>query len=189
MKVEDVKKLREETGAGIMDCRKALEESNGDFEKAKELLFKKGIAKAEKKAQRATKEGLIDAYIHLGGRIGTLIEVQCETDFVARTDDFRKLVKELLLQITAMAPKFISKEDIPEEILKEEKERIKMETGMENEEKINEYLEKFYSENCLLEQPFIKNETIKVKDLIASVIAKTGENVKVRRFVRFELSE
>mgnify|MGYP000007312395 CR=1 FL=1 len=189
MKVDDIKRLREETGAGIMDCRKAIEESKGNFEKAKELLFKRGLAKAEKKAERVTKEGIIDAYIHLGGRIGALIEVNCETDFVARTDEFRNLVKELLLQITAMAPKFISRDDVPEDILKEEKEKIKKETGIENEEKIEEYMEKFYSEKCLLEQPFIKNETIKVKDLISTVIAKTGENIKVRRFARFELSE
>jgi len=189
MKVDDIKRLREETGAGIMDCRRAIEESKGDFEKAKQLLFQRGLAKAEKKAERVTKEGLIDAYIHLGGRIGALIEVNCETDFVARTDEFKTLVKDLLLQIVAMAPKFISKEEVPEDILKEEKERIKRERGIEDEEKLKEYIEKFYSEKCLLEQPFIKNESIKVKDLIATVIAKTGENIRVRRFARFELSE
>lgn len=187
MKVDDIKKLREETGAGIMDCRKAIEESNGNFEEAKELLFKRGLAKAEKKAERLTREGLIEAYIHLGGRIGALIEVNCETDFVARTDEFRNLVKDLLLQITAMVPKFISREDVPEDVLKEEMEKIKKET--EDENRIKEHLERFYSEKCLLEQVFIKNELIKVKDLISSVIAKTGENIKVRRFVRFELSE
>ncbi len=190
MEVEKIKKLREETGAGVMDCKKALEETGGDIEKAKEYLFKRGLAKAQKKALREAKEGLIDAYIHLGGRIGAIIEVNCETDFVARTEEFRTLVKDLLLQIVATAPKFISKEDVPQELIKEEIERIKKETGIEDEKRIEgEALEKFYSEICLLEQPFIKDESIKVKDLIGTVIAKTGENIKVRRFVRFELSE
>lgn len=189
MKVDDIKKLREETGAGIMDCRRAMEESGGDFEKAKEILIRKGFARAQKRAERPTREGLIDAYIHLGGRIGALIEVNCETDFVARTEEFRNLVKDLLLQITAMAPKFLSREDVPEELISAERERIKRETGIEDEKKVEEYLERFYAEKCLLEQPFIKNESMKVKDLITSLIAKTGENIRVRRFVRFELSE
>lgn len=189
-----VKKLREETGAGIMDCKRALEEAQGDIEKAKEILHKKGFAKAMKKMSRETREGLIASYVHLGGRIGTLIEVNCETDFVARTDEFKNLVNELLLQITAMAPKYISKDDVPEEVVKQERERIErlIDEKLKGEErikKIDEEMEKFYSEVCLMEQPYIKDESIKVKDLVTSVIAKVGENIRVRRFVRFELSE
>lgn len=194
MDVSLVKKLREETGAGVMDCKRALVEAQGNMDKAKEILHKKGFAKAQKKLSRETREGIIASYIHLGGRIGTLIEVNCETDFVARTDEFKSLVNELLLQITAMAPKYISREDVPEDTLKEEKERIEklVDEDLKGEEKtkiVEEEIEKFYSEACLLEQPYIRDETIKVKDLITSVIAKVGENIKVRRFVRFELSE
>ena len=190
-----VKELRERTGAGFLDCKKALEEANGNMEEAILILRKKGLAKAEKKVGRQTADGLIGSYVHAGGKIGVLVEVNCETDFVARTDDFQTLVKEIAMQIAAMNPKYISPEDVPPEVLEREKEILReqvIKTGKSGPvvEKIVEgKLKKFFEENCLLEQPYIRDPNLMVKELIAQAIAKLGENIRVRRFVRFQLNE
>ncbi len=189
----DVKALRERTGAGIMDCKKALAETNGDVEKAVEYLRKKGAALAQKKQGRATNEGLIEAYIHPGSRLGVLVEVNCETDFVAKTDDFRQLARDIAMQIAATNPIAVRREDVPEEVIEREKEIYREQMKNQNKpdhiiEKIVEgKLEKFYQENVLLEQHFVKNPDKTVKELITDAIAKLGENIGVRRFVRFEL--
>ncbi len=190
-----VKELRERTGAGFLDCKKALEEANGNMEEAILILRKKGLAKAEKKVGRQTADGLIGSYVHAGGKIGVLVEVNCETDFVARTDDFQALVKEIAMQIAAMNPKYISPEDVPPEVLEREKEILReqvIKTGKSGPvvEKIVEgKLKKFFEENCLLDQPYIRDPNLTVKELIAQAIAKLGENIRVRRFVRFQLNE
>jgi len=190
-----VKELRERTGAGFLDCKKALEEANGNMEEAILILRKKGLAKAEKKVGRQTAEGLIGSYVHAGGKIGVLVEVNCESDFVARTEDFQTLVKEIAMQIAAMNPKYISPEDVPPEVLEREKEILReqvIKTGKSGPvvEKIVEgKLKKFFEENCLLDQPYIRDPNLTVKELIAQAIAKLGENIRVRRFVRFQLNE
>jgi elongation factor Ts len=190
-----VKELRERTGAGFLDCKKALEEANGNMEEAILILRKKGLAKAEKKVGRQTADGLIGSYVHAGGKIGVLVEVNCETDFVARTEDFQNLVKEIAMQIAAMNPKYISPEDVPSEVLEREKEILReqvIKTGKSGPvvEKIVEgKLKKFFEENCLLEQPYIRDPNLTVKELIAQAVAKLGENIRVRRFVRFQLNE
>ena len=190
-----IKKLREMTGAGVMDCRKALEESEGDIEKAIEILRKKGAAVAAKRAGRATKEGWIASYIHFNGRVGTMVELNCETDFVARTDEFKELAYNLAKHITAMAPKFVSRETVPQEVIEKEKEiyreQLRNSGKPENvvEKIIEGKLEKFFEENCLYEQNYIFDDKRKVKDVINDLIAKTGENIRVSRFVRFELGE
>ena len=192
---EMVKKLRDMTGAGMMDCKKALEEANGDFEKAVEILRKKGAAKAAKKAGRATREGIITSYIHFNGRIGVLLELNCETDFVARTDEFKELAYNLAKQVAAMNPKWVSREDVPQEVIEKEKEiyREQLKDSGKPEhvvEKIVEgKLEKFFEENCLLEQEYIFEEGKKVKDIINEAIGKIGENIRVSRFVRMEVGE
>lgn len=188
-----VKKLREKTGAGYVDCESALKDSNGDIDKAIEILRKKGISVAMKKTGRAAKEGSIGSYIHLGGKIGVLVEVNCETDFVAKTEDFKNLVKELAMQIAATNPIYVKIEDIPEAVLNKEKEILKEGvTGKPKEvvDKIVEgKLQKFYSEVCLMEQPSIRDANMKVKDLITNAVLKIGENIFVRRFVRFQVGE
>lgn len=195
IKAETVKELRERTGAGIMDCKKALQETNGDLEKAIIYLREQGIAAAAKKAGRATKDGLVEAYIHPGGKIGVLIEVNCETDFVAKTDDFKHLCRELAMQVAAANPEFLSREDVPEERIKTEKEIL--ETQARNEGKPEKVIEKivtgrmnkFYEEVCLFEQPYIRDADMTVRDLVNQYIAKLGENIVVRRFCRFQLGE
>lgn len=189
-----VRELREKTGAGMMDCKKALEESNGDFEKAVTVLRQKGLASASKKAGRTASEGLISSYIHMD-RIGVLLEVNCETDFVARTEDFRNLVKDIAMHIAAANPVYVSREQVPSEVIEKEKEIYRAQiTGKPPQvvEKIIEgKLEKFYNETCLLDQVFIKDpeQKMRVKNLITEMIAKLGENIVVRRFVRFQLGE
>jgi elongation factor Ts len=188
-----VKELREKTGAGILDCQKALIESGNDVEKAIEHLRQKGLAAAQKKAGRETHEGLIAAYIHPGNRIGVLLEVNCETDFVARTDEFQAFVKDLALQVAASSPQFIKREDIPAEVLEKErsiyraqcKEMGKPEPAWEKI--VQGKVEKFYEESCLMEQAFIKDPTVTIKDLLAQKIAKIGENIIIRRFTRYQL--
>ncbi len=188
-----VKELRERTGAGIMDCKKALSETRGDLEAAVEYLRRKGIAKASQKTGRTAEEGLVGAYIHQGGKIGVLVEVNCETDFVARTDDFQGLVKDIAMQIAASNPLYVSRGDVPEELIEKEKEVYRaqaLESGKPEHvvDKIVEgRMEKFYQEVCLLEQTFIKDSSMTVEDLIKSYIAKLGENIVVRRFARFEV--
>jgi elongation factor Ts len=193
--MEKVKELKEITGAGFADCRKALAEANGDMEKAIEILRKRGLAKAEKKLARQAKEGIVDAYIHIGGRIGVLVEVNCETDFVARNEEFKKFVHEIAMQIAAMSPRWIKREDVPEEIVRREFEIYFEQSKAEGKpdhiaEKIAKgKLEKFFEENCLYEQIWIKDGKSKIEDLIKSMIAKFGENISVRRFARFEVGK
>lgn len=191
---EMVRDLREKTGAGLMDCKRALTESSGDVEKAIDYLRQKGLASAAKKSSRSATEGLIGSYIHMD-KLGVMVEINCETDFVARTDDFRELVKDIAMHIAAANPPFISREDVPDETIEREKEIYRaqvMNKPPQVVEKILEgKLEKFYSDMCLLEQVFIKDAEgkKKVKDLITEKIAKLGENIVVRRFARFQLGE
>ena len=192
---KEVYELRKRTGAGVMDCKKALQEAGGDIEKACDILRKKGIETAAKKQSRVTREGLIGSYVHTDGKIGVLVEVNCETDFVARTEEFQKLVKELTLQIAAQAPRWIAPEDVPEEIKSQEEsiywEQLKESNKPDHvKQKIVEgKMRKFYEENCLLEQEYIRNPDKKIKDLVVEAIAKLGENIVVKRFVRFKLGE
>lgn len=190
-----VKELREKTGAGILDCQHALAETGNDLEKAIEHLRQKGLAVAQKKAGRETNEGLVAAYIHPGNRIGVLVEVNCETDFVARNEEFQAFVKDIALQIAASSPSYIRREDVPEHVIEKEKS-IYMAQAKEMGKpepawpKIVEgKLEKFYQENCLLEQTFIKDPTITIKDLLTQKIAKIGENINIRRFTRYQLGQ
>ena len=190
-----VKVLREKTGAGMMDCKRALVETNGDLEKAVEELRKAGVAKAEKKGSRAAQEGLIYSYIHHGGRLGVLLEVNCETDFVAKTDGFKDLVHNLSIQITATNPVSVSRDNVSEDLVKKEK-NIYMEQAKSSKkpdnviEKIVEgKMDKYFQENCLLEQPFIKDPDKTIKDLITEAIATLGENISVGRYMRFAIGE
>ncbi|MDN5345786.1 translation elongation factor Ts [Petrotoga halophila] len=193
--IEKIKNLRTSTGAGMLDCKNALEEANGDVDKAVEILRKKGAIKAAKKAGRVTNEGIVYSYIHHNEKIGVLLLLGCETDFVARTDDFHDLAKQISLQIASMNPKWISKEDVPQEVVAKEKEiyleELKDSNKPENiKEKIVENkLEKFYTENCLLEQEYVFGEGESIKDIINSVIAKVGENITVDKFARFAVGE
>jgi elongation factor Ts len=188
-----VKELRQNTGAGVLDCRKALEAANGDMARATEILREKGFATAAKKASRETHEGLIGHYVHMGSKVAALVEVNCESDFVARTEEFQTLAKDLAMQVVAARPAWVRIEDVPAEIVERERASYWAELGNSNRprealEKIVEgKLARFYEENCLLEQPFIKDESIKVKDLITATIAKLGENIVVRRFARLEV--
>lgn len=193
----DVKDLREKTGVGMMDCKKALTEAGGDLEKAIDILRKKGLSAAAKKADRITSEGLVGSYIHAGGKIGVLLEVNCETDFVAKTTEFQDLVKDLCMQIAAANPKYVRREEVPEGELAREKEIYKDQARQSGKpenilDKIVEgKLEKFYSDVCLMDQLFVKDPEgkTKVKDLITNKVAKIGENISIRRFVRFQLGE
>lgn len=195
IKVELVKELREKSSAGMMDCKKALVESNGDIKKAEEILKEKGLAKASKKASRAAKEGIIDSYIHTGSKIGVMVEVNCETDFVARNEMFKNFVHDIALHITAAAPLYISKEDVPQEVLDKEKELYRKQALNEGKpekiiDKIAEgKLKKYYEENCLLEQLFVKDNDVKIRDLLKQHIAKMGENIVIKRFERYILGE
>jgi len=188
-----VKQIREKTSASVIECKKALEEAGGDTEKALEILKKRGLLISQKKAQRETKEGLIGAYIHTNGKMGVLIEVNTESDFVARNEEFKELVKNLTLQIAASSPKWIDKESVPQEILEQEKqiyrEQFKDKPPGVIEKIVEGKMQDFYKENVLLDQPFVKDENITVKEYIDSKIAKFGENIKVRRFVKYELGE
>lgn len=190
-----VKELRERTGAGMMDCKKALVETDGDIEKAIDVLRTKGLAKAAKKSGRVASEGLVMSYIHGGGRIGVLVEVNCETDFVAKTDNFKNLVHDIAMQIAATNPEFLDRNSVPAESLEREKEILSAQAREEGKpEKIIEKMvegriEKFYKEKCLLEQAFIKDPDKTVQDLIHENISKIGENIAIRRYVRYEVGE
>src|SRR5262245_1624799 len=192
---EQVKQLRDKTGAGMMDCKSALTEADGDMDKAIEVLRKKGLASAAKRAGRATKDGMIGHYIHMGGKVGVLVEVNCETDFVARTEDFQRLAKELAMHIAAADPKFVRREDVPAELLEKEKAIYRAQFADSGKpanvvEKIAEgKLESFYAQVCLMEQPSVRDPNITIKQMVASAAAKTGENVTVSRFSRFKLGE
>jgi len=186
-----VNDLRIATGAGLMDCKKALIEANGSVEEATTILRKKGAASAAKKADRATKEGLIESYIHVGGKVGVLIEVNCETDFVARNEDFKAFVKDLCLQIAAASPACVTREEVPEADLAKEREiaaaQVEGKPPAAIQKIVEGKLEKFYSTVVLLDQPFVKQPEKTIKELLTERIAKTGENIQVRRFVRYQL--
>lgn len=190
-----VKELRQKTGAGMMDCKKALVKTDGDIEKAIEFLREKGLSAAAKKSGRIAAEGIVDSYIHLGGKIGVLVEVNCETDFVAKNDDFKSFVRDIAMHIAATNPLFLSKEDIPQENIEKEKSILKAQALNEGKpEKIIEKMvegriKKYYKEVCLLEQPFVKDPDKTIEDIIKEKIVKIGENIKVRRFVRYQMGE
>lgn len=191
---ELVKNLREKTGAGMMECKKALTESNGDFEKATDILRQRGLASALKKACRTTTEGLVDSYIHMG-KIGAMLEVNCETDFVVRTDDFKELVKDIAMHIAAASPLYLKRDDVPQDTIEREREIYRAQVTdkpLHVVEKIIEgKLEKFYTDTCLLDQLFIKDPEQKkrIQDIITEKVAKLGENIVIRRFARFQLGE
>lgn len=186
-----VGELRERTGAGLMNCKKALVETNGDFDGAIELLRKKGEATAAKKASREASEGIVDTYIHLGGKVGVMIEINCESDFVAKTDDFKQLARDIAMHIAATSPVCVSRDDIDPSILEKERKVAEGQAEGKPEQAIAKIVEgklnKFLSESCLLEQPFVKNPDQTVQDLLTSMIAKMGENIVVRRFARFQI--
>ncbi len=192
---EMVKELREKTGAGIMDCKAALTESDGNIEAAIDFLRKKGIATAKKRAGRAASEGTIQSYIHMGGKIGVMVEVNCETDFVAKNDDFRDFAKNIAMHIAATNPVGITPEDVPEDIIEREKDIYRaqaLETGKPENilDKIAEgKLQKFFKENCLLQQPYVRDPDMTVEDLLNENIGKIGENITIRRFCRFQIGE
>lgn len=190
-----VKQLRDKTGAGFMDCKKALVECEGDFEKAVDHLRAKGLALAARKAEREASEGLVSAYIHGGNKIGVLLEVNCETDFVARTDEFQALVKDLSMQVAAASPRYVRREDVGEEELERERAIYRQQASEMNkpepvlEKIVAGKMERFYEEACLMEQAFIKEPARRVKDLIQDSVARLGENIRVRRFVRYSVGE
>lgn len=192
---ELVKKLREKTGVGLMDCKEALKNAGGDMEKAIEYLREKGLAKLQKRMGRVASEGVIASYIHTGGKVGTMVEVNCETDFVANTKEFQEFAKDIAMQITASNPIYVKREDVPEEV-KEKEKNIYRKQAIESgkPEKILDKIadgkmEKFYQEVCLIEQPFIKNQDITVKELLEELVVKMGEKILVNRFMRFQLGE
>lgn len=191
---EMIKNLREKTGTGMMDCKKALTECNGDFEKATDLLRQKGLASAVKKAGRTASEGLIHSYLHMG-KIGAMVEVNCETDFVARTDDFKELVKDIAMHIAAATPLYLTRDDVQQDTIEREKEIYRAQVADKPphivEKIIEGKLEKFYTDTCLLDQLFIKDPEQKkrIKDIVAEKVARLGENIVIRRFVRFQLGE
>lgn len=186
---ELVKALRARTGAGIIDCRNALAASGGDLEKATEILRVKGLATAEKKAGRAASEGLVEAYIHTGGRVGAIVEVNCETDFVARTEEFKRLAHDLAMQVTASAPAYLRREEIPADIVDAQRRIFAAELSGKPPAAVDGRLEKWFQEVVLLEQPFIRDDNKHVRDVITETAAKVGEHVRVRRFARFKLGE
>ena len=192
---DQVKQLREKTGAGMMECKAALAEANGNMEEAITILRKRGLAQAAKRAGRATAQGLITSYIHLGGKIGVLVEVNCETDFVARTDDFQTLAKEIAMHIAAADPKFVRREEIPAETLDKEREIYRAQFAGSGkpanviEKIIDGKLESYYAQACLLDQPSVRDPNITISQMVAAATAKTGENVAVARFARFKLGE
>ena len=190
-----VKELRDKTGAGMMDCKAALEEANGDLEKAIEILRKKGLASAAKRAGRVAKDGVIGHYIHLGGKVGVLVELNCETDFVARTPEFQTLAKEIAMHIAAISPLVVKREDLSPELIAKEREIYRAQFAGQNKpanviDKIVEgKLESYYAQVCLLDQPSVRDPNVTIKQMVTAATAKTGENVTVTRFVRFKLGE
>jgi elongation factor Ts len=195
IKANLVKELRERSGAGIMDCKSALREAAGDLDKATDILRKKGLAAAGRRAGRATREGAVGSYVHAGGRIGVLVEVNCETDFVARTDDFQRLIKDLAMQIAAAAPRYLRRAEVPEQVLERERDIYREQAkGSGKPEKVWDNIikgrvEKFFAEQCLEEQPFVRDENQTVLARIQEVMTRTGENIRVSRFARFVLGD
>ena len=190
-----VKELRNMTGAGIMDCKKALQEADGDKEKAIDILREKGISAAAKKADRIAAEGIVESYIHMGGRIGVMVEVNCETDFVAKTPEFKSFVRDIAMHVAATDPQYLSKEDVPEKDVAREKEILRAQALSEGKpEKIVDRmvegrLEKYFKEICLLEQAFVKDPDKTIRDIVNEQISRVGENIRIRRFVRYEMGE
>jgi len=188
-----VAELRSSTGAGLMDCKKALVEANGDTEQAVAILRKKGMATAAKKADREATEGLVESYIHLGGKVGVLVEVKCETDFVAKNDQFRELVRDIAMHIAAASPLYVSREDVPEDVLEKEREIAASQAEGKPAQAVQKIVEgklaKYFGSVCLLEQPFVKNPDQTVQELLTESIAKIGENILIGRFARFQLGE
>jgi elongation factor Ts len=188
-KTELIKELRARTGAGVMDCRTAVEQAGGDLEKAIELLRAKGLATALKKASRTASEGLVEAYVHAGGRVGGLVEVNCETDFVARTEEFKRLAHDVALQVTASSPEYVSREVIPADVVERQRQEFARELVGKPAAAVEGRLEKWFNDVVLLEQPFIRDESKRVRDILTEAIAKFGENILVRRFARFKLGD
>ena len=190
-----VKELREATGVGMMECKKALTETNGDMEKAMEWLRKKGIASAEKKSGRVAAEGVVEAYIHMGGKIGVMVEVNCETDFVAKTPEFKAFVRDIAMHIAAANPAYLNREEVPAVILDKEREILRAQALNEGKpEKIVDRMvegrvEKYYKDNCLVDQPFVKDPNMTIAQYVTQRVQMTGENIKIRRFVRYEMGE
>ncbi len=190
-----VKELREKTSAGMMDCKKALSENAGDMAKAEDWLRKKGLAKVGSKAGRIAAEGAVGSYIHMGGKIGVLVEINCETDFVARTPEFQNLVKDVAMHVAALNPKWVRREEVPEDVVAKEKEiyRVQVKESGKPEKAwdkiIDGKLDKFFQDYCLVDQPFAKEQSKSVKTIVDELIAKTGENMQIRRFARFQLGE
>ena len=191
--MEAIKNLRFKTSAGMMECKAALKETNGDIDKAVDVLRKRGIAKAAKKSSRVAGQGLVESYIHAGSRIGVLLEVNCETDFVARNNDFKKAVKDMAMQIAAANPLYVSREEVTDEAIEKEKDILRCQIKDKPEDMIEKIVDgkiaKYFSEVCLLEQPFIKDPNVKIKDILTQLIATIGENIVVKRFVRYEVGE
>ena len=186
-----VAELREKTGAGLLDCKKALDEAQGNREQAETILRKKGVASAAKKAGRSTSDGLVESYIHVGGKVGVLVEINCETDFVAKTDDFKSFCRDVCLQIAAANPSYVRREEVPEADLVKERDiamaQLAGKPPAAVQKIIEGKLEKYFSQVCLLDQPFVKNPDKMIKDILTEKIAKLGENMQIRRFVRFQL--
>ncbi|MBA3850710.1 MAG: translation elongation factor Ts [Opitutus sp.] len=186
-----VAELREKTGAGLLDCKKALDEAKGNMEEAETILRKKGVASAAKKAGRSTSDGLIEAYIHVGGKVGVMVEINCETDFVAKTDDFKTFCRDICLQIAAANPSYVRREEVPEAELAKERDiaaaQLAGKPAAAIQKIVEGKLEKYYSQVCLLDQPFVKNPDKTIKDILTEKVAKLGENMQIRRFVRYQL--
>lgn len=191
--LDKVKDLREKTNAGMMDCKNALKEADGDIEKAIEVLRKRGLSLAAKRSSRSAKEGAIASYIHMNGKIGVLLEVNCETDFVARNEQFKEFVKDLTMHIAATNPAYLKREDVPANVVEKEKEIIREQCKDKPEKAMDKIVEgklnSYYKDNCFLEQPFVKDPKISIKDLLNDIITKTGENVVIKRYTRYQLGE
>ncbi len=191
----DVKALREKTGAGMMDCKRALEEASGDLEKAVSILREKGIARAMRRQERSTEQGVIDCYIHIGRQIGAMVELKCETDFVARNSEFIQLAHQIAMHVAAFNPKYLSRNDVPEDVIESKRKLFRddcvarSESENDLEKIVDEMLDKFYEEVCLLDQPFVKDPSITVGELVAQVSSKIGEKIVVRRFCRYQVGE
>ncbi len=192
---DQVKSLREMTGAGIMDCKRALTECDGDIDKAKDHLRKKGVAVADKKAARETSQGAVGHYIHMGGKVGVLVEISCETDFVAKNDDFQELLRDVAMHVAAMNPLCVSRDEVPSDVLDREKEIFRDQSIKEGKPEnildkiVDGRVEKFYKERCLLDQAFVKDDSKTIQELVTAAIAKIGENIQVKRFARFEVGQ
>ena len=191
----DVKRLRDQTGAGMMECKKALQESGGDFDRAQEILRERGLAGVEKRKGRVAGDGVVDSYIHGEGRLGVLVEVNCETDFVARTQEFRELAREVAMQVAAQSPRWVSRDEVPDDVVESERkvyaERARQLGKPENvlDKIVDGMLQAFYKETVLLDQPYIRDDSKRIDDLVKDVATKVGENVVIRRFVRYQLGE